>query len=150
MIEMPGGPRVDHYYGRGIVGINDLEGQDGDETWEIILAGDVVIKNYDPDIPTPSQDLGGMVLVGAIFSELETKLRFRLGTEREEGVTLDPNKYSISDPQIVGGESFPQRPPEIDDEVIEIDEDSDIVLDAESAPKGAEDDEAEEAKDGGS
>lgn len=122
MIEMPGGPRLDHYYGRGITGIE--ENEDG---WTILLSGDVRITHYtdDPesDYERPTNEMIGMQLVGAIFSETETRMLFKLGTERQQVISVSPTDYSISDPNVVGGESFPQRPPELTEEAPESDSD---------------------------
>ena len=145
VIEMPGGPQLDHYYGRGVEGIN--ENQDGEAwEWEILLSGGVRIRNHDESLTSApsSERFGGLSLLSAIMSEKETRLIFGISrpnpspADRREELILTPTQYEISDPNVAGGPHFPQRPDELqddetvfpgaDEEAIEINDESDIVL----------------------
>jgi hypothetical protein len=108
-VEMPGGPSLDHYYGRGVEGVETED----DKTWEILLSGDVRIKNYNMTLDAPGE-LGGLSLLTGIFSEEETRLVFGIAgpnanPDRNVEVTLNPTEYSITDAMVAGGEHFPQR-----------------------------------------
>jgi hypothetical protein len=132
-VEVPGGPQIDHYYGRGVEGVETYD----DKTWEIILSGDVRIKNYNLTLDAPD-DLGGLSLLTGIFSELDTRLIFGIAgpdanPDRNVEVTLNPIEYSITDPAIAGGEHFPQK--------LDLEE-------PESASEGTEEVEGEETAEG--
>lgn len=121
-VEMPGGPQLDHYYGRGVEGVEVVE--DGEESgWSIILSGNVRISNHDEQL-VPPDELGGLSFLNGIFSELDTRLVFGISgpnanPDRNVEVRLTPTKYSINDPAIAGGEHYPQRPPELEPETDE-------------------------------
>lgn len=116
-IDMPGGPSLDHYYGRGVEGVEEIEDGATDENeWAIILSGDVRITNYDETLVPP--ELGGLTFLMAVFSELDTRLTFGVAgpnanPDLNVEVRLTPTLYSIIDPAIAGGEVYPQRPPEM-------------------------------------
>jgi hypothetical protein len=132
-VEMPGGPSLDHYYGRGVEGVETAD----DKTWEIILSGDVRLKNYNMTLDAPD-NLGGLSLLTGIFSEEETRLVFGIGgpnanPDRNVEVAMNPIEYSITDPSVAGGEHFPQK---LD------------VGEPESTPEGTNEVEGEETAEG--
>jgi hypothetical protein len=122
-IEMPGGPQLDHYYGRGVEGI-EMGEDDEPSNWSILLSGGVRIRNHDTDRETApaSERFGGLSLLSATLSEKDTRLVFGISrpaadaSDRREQLVLTPTQYEIVDPNIAGGPHFPQRPPELQDD----------------------------------
>jgi len=124
-------PDISHYYGREVTGVETNE-----DHWIITLSGDVKIFHpHDDEAVAPSSELGGKILLSAIFSEADTRLRFGYSGPTitgEEEVLMNPTKYGISEPGYENGDIYyPQMPEELQPDE-----------GAESASEGTEDDEA--------
>ena len=104
-------PDLSHYVGRNVKKVVKLK---GGGKWRIRLDGDVIIENKDENLPKP--EIEGLTLVRVMLSEMDTRLLFghpdpeSQEVKNQEEVTLNPIKYSITDPQQWGGKEIePQR-----------------------------------------
>lgn len=109
-------PRLDHYFGRHV----DRVEKYGDEPheWQVVLVGDIVIKNHDSEKDTMPEKLVGMTFMIITLGELDTELHFgtndRQGGTIREKLTLGATKYSLSDPRLVVADEpyYPQGDPD--------------------------------------
>lgn len=91
---------VDHYVGRTVTAVNDLDNDDpADGVWEIVLDGDVRIINYAENYDAPDVSLVGMKFQSVVMSQEVTKLYFG-SPDNPEGTIMhfDPIHYGINDP----------------------------------------------------
>jgi hypothetical protein len=110
---MPVKPSVDYLYGRQVESVGRNEKAEGDWDWYIKFEGGSIIRNHDKRRKALPK-ITGLVLLAALYSELDTRLVFGHhdqvdGSVTDEEITLTPTAYSISDSRFPGGPHFPQR-----------------------------------------
>lgn len=91
---------LDHYVGRPVEKVVELDPEDGEGTWEIVLEGGIRIINFDEEYEMPDAGvLVGSNLNSVVLSAQETRLHF--GTSDNPQATqmfLNPTEYGIADP----------------------------------------------------
>jgi hypothetical protein len=91
---------LDWYYGRKVKEANKTE-----EGFEIVLEGDVVISSEDPDLALldPEGVVDQVFRMSALSGDWTTLLFGPVD------VTLNPNRYAITDPAFGNEQVYPQR-----------------------------------------
>jgi hypothetical protein len=107
-------PSLDHYIGREVTFVGRKKKSEPHE-WEIHLSGNIVVKNLDV-LNTEVPEIKGLQFVMLTLGEMDTRLVFgnpnvKTGAvDNKREVTLNPIKYSITDPNRAGGREIePQR-----------------------------------------
>jgi len=136
-------PDLTYFIGRPFLGLEDT-----DESWRIVLDAGGVIENKDLEIAKPDEEpLKGTVFIRPIFSELDTRLQFGVGNDVATELTLNPLKYTISDPSFSLGaeeELYPQVPVDIE-ATLPPDPSDERVADGPEVPQATEEEEDENA-----
>jgi hypothetical protein len=96
-------PQLDYYYGREVIAVEEGEGE-LDGTWDIVLDGNVRIRNLNAEYDPPDETLVGRRLTTATFSRTQTQAIFG-DKENPQRVRVNfaPTEYAIVD-AVYGGE----------------------------------------------
>jgi hypothetical protein len=88
--------QLDHLYGRSVTGMKA-----DDEGWSITFEGDAILRNNDPSVTAPAEDIKGTVLMG---SSDDTDPLLSFGYSGSQGsqiiteITLTEGNYEIMAP----------------------------------------------------